>query len=56
MSEINIETLLKRAAMLEDEKDYAEALSVYNRILDADPDNETAYEGVQNTPYNNRNW
>lgn len=44
MSEINVETLLKRAAMLEDEKDYTEALSIYNRILEADPDNETAYE------------
>lgn len=44
MSEINIETLLKRAAMLEDEKDYAAALGIYNRILEADPDNETAYD------------
>lgn len=44
MSEINIETLLKRAAMLEDEKDYAEALGIYNRILEADPDNEKAFE------------
>lgn len=44
MSEINIETLLKRAAMLEAEKDYAEALGIYNRILEVDPDNETAYD------------
>ena len=44
MSENNVEALLKRASMLEEEKDYAEALNIYNRILEADPDNEKANE------------
>lgn len=44
MSEINIENLLKRAKMLEDEKDYSEALGIYNRILEAEPDNNIAFE------------
>lgn len=44
MSEINIENLLKRAKMLEDEKDYSEALAIYNRILENEPDNNTAFE------------
>lgn len=43
MSEVNIDNLLKRASMLEGEHEYAEALDLYNRILEADPDNETAY-------------
>ncbi len=44
MSENNVEALLKRASMLEEEKDYAEALNIYNRILETDPDNEKANE------------
>ena len=44
MSEINIQNLLKRAAMLEGEKDYGEALDLYNRILEVDPENEIAYK------------
>lgn len=43
MSEVNIDTLLKRASMLEEEKDYDQALSIYNRILDNEPENEIAY-------------
>ncbi len=42
MSENSVETLLKRASMLEEEKDYTEALNIYNRILEADPDNKKA--------------
>ena len=42
MSENSVETLLKRASMLEEEKDYTEALNIYNRILETDPDNEKA--------------
>ncbi len=38
-----IENLLKRAQMLEEEKDYAEALKVYTRILEEEPDNEVAF-------------
>ena len=44
MSENSVETLLKRASMLEEEKDYTEALNIYNRILETDPDNEKANE------------
>ena len=44
MSEINVETLLKRAAVLEEEKDYDAALNIYNRILEGEPENEIAYE------------
>ena len=44
MSEINIEHLLERAATLEKEHDYDEALRLYNRVLEADPDNEPAYD------------
>ena len=44
MSEINVETLLKRAAVLEEEKDYDAALNIYNRVLEVEPENETAYE------------
>lgn len=43
MSEINIENLLKRAAMLESDNEYEDALELYERILDVEPDNETAY-------------
>lgn len=43
MSEINVDTLLKRASMLEQEKDYEEALKIYNRILDNEPENDVAY-------------
>lgn len=44
MSENSVETLLKRASMLEEEKDYTEALNIYNRILETDLDNEKANE------------
>ncbi|MBQ7767387.1 MAG: hypothetical protein IJ403_00710 [Oscillospiraceae bacterium] len=44
MNEINIEHLLARAAMLEKEYDYDEALRLYNRVLEVDPDNEVAYD------------
>ena len=43
MSEINIENLLKRAAMLESDNEYTDALELYERILEVEPDNETAY-------------
>ena len=44
MSETNIESLIKRASMLEEDKEYKEALRIYDRILEVEPDNATAYE------------
>lgn len=44
MSEINVENLLKRAKMLEEEMEYSEALGIYNRILEEEPDNNIAFE------------
>lgn len=44
MSEISVENLLKRVKMLEEDQEYKEALNVYNRILEMEPENETAYK------------
>ena len=43
MNDLNVEQLLKSAAMLEKEADYEEALRLYNRVLEVDPDNETVH-------------
>lgn len=43
MSEINTENLLKRAAMLESDNEFVDALELYERILEVEPDNDTAY-------------
>ena len=39
-----IQNWLKRASDLENEQEYEEALSLYNRVLENDPDNEKAKE------------
>lgn len=44
MEKIDIQNLLKRATDLEMEHEYEEALSLYNRVLESEPDNEQAKE------------
>lgn len=52
MSEINIDALIRRAQMLEQEKDFQAALAIYNKVLETEPENEFAYGRTHAIKYN----